>query len=306
MGGSTSSAVDWQQYSQSNATRSQNFSQAFTNTSGADKDFDPKHIKVRESRNSAANPASTPVILGLDSTGSMSNIALAAKKNFGTLMSEIYQRLPISDPHIMAMFFDDVMVQDNGVLQVTQFEADMVILDQMSKLYWTGNGGGNGSESYHLPLHFALNKCECDAFTDGRKGFIFTFGDDGVPPPLTNRDLKRVYGQDFPDSEPQSYEDLLTRAEEHWHVFHVLPTQNTGKDGRIVDAWRNVLGERAILLDDIDKLAEVLVAIMQVVGGADAAAVAASFSDPGTSLVVASAVKDLAIRQDPGQGVVRV
>lgn len=306
MGGTRSSAVDWDDYSSAPQTRSQSFHQAYTNKSGAADEFNPAKITVRESRNSAANPHSTPIIMALDSTGSMNGIALAAKKSFGTLMSEIYTRQPVSDPHIMAMFFDDVLVQRDGVLQATQFEADKVILDQMAKLFWTNNGGGNGSESYGLPLHFAINKCECDAFAEGRKGFLFTFGDDGVPPPLTKAQLQIVYGPDFQTGdEPQSYTDLLAQAEENWHVFHILPTQLTGASGSVVDGWRKVLGERAIMLDDIDKLAEVMVAIMQVIGGADAAAVAQSFGDPGTALVVQNAVKDLAAAGGSG-GVVRL
>jgi hypothetical protein len=60
-----------------------------------------------------------------------------------------------------------------------------------------------------------------------------------------------------------------------------------------------------IVLEDVDKLAEVLVATMQVIAGADAATVAASFSDPGTSLVVAKAIKDLTPAGAAG-GVVRL
>lgn len=305
MGGSTSSPKDWAKYSKSGATQSQSFHQAYTNTSGVADEYNPAKIGVRESRNSPANPQSTPVIQALDSTGSMQDLALSAKKNFGTLMSEIYTRKPVTDPHIMAMFFDDVKV-DSRPLQVTQFESDMVILDQMEKLFWTNNGGGNGSESYSLPLHFAVNHTDCDAFKEGRKGFLFTLGDDGVPPPLTHHDLQRVYGQDYPEpTTPLSYEALLEQASEHWHVFHVIPTQgHRAGNTRVVESWREVLGERAILLEDIDKLAEVMVATMQVVAGTDAQAVADSFDDPGTAMVVAKAIGGLTKGQYIGNMVV--
>jgi len=39
------------------------------------KDLDPKGIKVRESRDSTDNPNSTPLIVGIDVTGSMGMIA---------------------------------------------------------------------------------------------------------------------------------------------------------------------------------------------------------------------------------------
>jgi hypothetical protein len=232
MGGSTSSPLQWQQYTQ--ASQSQSFQQAYTNQSGVKDDFRPRVNTIRESCNSPANPQATPVILALDCTGSMNDLALSAKKNFGTLMAEIYDRKPVTDPHIMAMFFDDVLLHGTGndALQVTQFEADMVILDQMKELYWVGNGGGNGSESYSLPLHFAINHTACDAFNEDRKGFLFTLGDDGVPPPLQTEDLRKIYGADHPETEPLSYADLLAEAENNWHVFHIIPTRGQARRQR--------------------------------------------------------------------------
>lgn len=309
MGGTTSSSVDWAAYSSSGATRSTTFHDAFK-ASTVKPDYHPNAIKVRESRNSAANPKSTPVILALDCTGSMQDLAVSAVKNIGVLMSEIYTRLPISDPHVMAMFFDDVITAPHDALQATQFEADMVIIDQLKDLKFIGYGGGNASESSGLPLHFAVNKCDCDAFKDGRKGFIFLIGDDGVPPALTLTQLKDIYGDQFDPAwtEEQTFEALLAQAEEDWHVFNVIPTRgrDSFESNWIGQSWKKVLGERCIFLDDIERLAEVLVAIMQVVGGADAATVADSFSDPGTSLVVAKAVKDLAVAGGSTGSVVRL
>lgn len=307
MGGTRSTATDWSAYSQSAKTQSQTYHQAFTNRSGAKAQYDPKSIKVRESVASDVNPHPTPIILAMDATGSMQDISLSVIKNIGTLMSEIYTRQPVSDPHILAMFFDDVRVTSDGVLQATQFEADKIIIDQLGELFFTGNGGGNGFESYNLPLHFALTRCVCDAFKDGRKGFIFTIGDDGPPPPLTTADVRTVYGPDEPEIEPTAYADLLAQAEENWHVFHILPMEgNRQNDSRVINAWRQVLGERAITLSDVNKLAEVLVATMQVIAGADAATVAASFSDPGTALVVQSAIGGLVAAKGAQGGVTRL
>ena len=300
MGGSTTLSVDWKAYSSSKATRSATFASsgyAASAARGVDPKYHPANIKVRESRNSPANPKSTPVIIAMDCTGSMQDLAVSMLKNVGTLMGEIYDRLPISDPHIMAMFFDDVITSPTDALQATQFEADKVILEQLTDLAFIGYGGGNSSESSGLPLHFALNKCECDAFNEGRKGFLFTIGDDGVPPELTVSQLKAIYGKDFEVTEDVSYETLLEQALENWHVFNIIPTRGRNahyESSHIGQTWKKVLGERTIFLEDIEKLAEVLVATMQVVGGADAATVAASFDDPGTALVVSNAIRDLA------------
>lgn len=301
MGGTRSSSVDWS--SHSTTTRAAvdsgaaSFSTMYTNKSGMKDDYNPKNIKVRESVASAANPNPTPIIIAMDCTGSMQDLAVSGLAGMGALMAEIYDKTPVSDPHVMAMFFDDVITSPYDALQATQFEADKVILDQLKDLYFVGHGGGNRSESSGLPLFFAVNKTDCDAFkgTAKRKGFIFLVGDDGVPPALTRAQLIAVFGPDFDPGEEQSFEDLLAQAEENWHVFNVIPVGRHGASYEldIVNRWKAVLGERTIELSDISKLSEVLVAIMSVVGGADAAAVAAAFTDPGTSLVVANAIKDL-------------
>jgi hypothetical protein len=310
MGGTTSSSVDWGAYSSSSATRSKTLGSTFT-ASTVKPEYDPAKIKVRESFNSDANPASTPVIIALDCTGSMGDLAVSAVKNIGTLMKEIYDRKPVTDPHIMAMFFDDVYVSPTESLQVTQFEADKVIIDQLESLKFVSNGGGNRSESSTLPWHFALHKTDIQAFKEGRKGFLFTIGDDGVPPTLTADLLKRVYG---PDADADllaeaTTEDMLNELEENWHVFNIIPTRghsDNWKNSEVFKTWEKVLGERTILLTDINKLAEVLVATMQVVAGADAATVAASFKDPGTALVVQDAVGSLTPGRSTATGVARL
>ena len=308
MGGTRSSSVDWGAYSSSPSTKSTTFSSAgfSTGSSGVKPEYDPKNIKVRESRSSPANPHPTPIIVAMDCTGSMQDLAVSMLKNVGTLMSEIYTRDVVSDPHVMAMFFDDVTTAPNTALQATQFEADMVIIDQLKDLSFIGLGGGNNHESSSLPLFFAQNKCDCDAFSEGRKGFIFLIGDDGVPPALTRQQLINIFGPDFDPGEEQSFETLLEQVQENWHVFNVIPTRGGHRSlDWVVSGWQKVLGERAIPLEDIDRLAEVLVAIMQVIAGADKAMVAASFKDPGTSLVVSKAIGGLTATGKSG-GVVRL
>ena len=70
-----------------------------------------------------------------DVTGSMGMIADAlARKGLGTMVEEILARKPVSDPHIMCMGIGDVLY-DRAPLQVTQFEADIRIAEQLEKLW---------------------------------------------------------------------------------------------------------------------------------------------------------------------------
>lgn len=77
-------------------------------STGMHADLDPKTIKVRESRDSADNPASTPIIVAVDVTGSMGYIAeLIVKEKLGVLFQEVLDRKPVSDPHLMFMAVGD-------------------------------------------------------------------------------------------------------------------------------------------------------------------------------------------------------
>ena len=60
------------------------------------KDFDPKQIKVRESRRHDLNPNPTPIIVGLDVSGSMGRVVEAMRKGLGTLFEQIIASLDAS------------------------------------------------------------------------------------------------------------------------------------------------------------------------------------------------------------------
>lgn len=302
MGYSSWNSSAWNSYAANNV-QGKTTQQIYSARSVSPK-YDVKNITVRESRDSAANPNSTPIIIALDSTGSMNDVIHSAIANLGTLFAEIIQRQPVSDPHIMAMFFDDLFVHDYP-LQATQFESDVVIADQLTELMITGNGGGNGSESSNLPLYFAATRTDCDAFAKGRKGFLFTIGDDGVPPPLTPTQIRSIFGPDAEATGDLSYEALLQMVRPNWEVFNINVkhgyTTQAGRD-RVDEAWERVLGERAIPLSDISKLAEVITATLEVVGGKDLDTVVNSYSG-STALVVRNAVTALAKGQPASAGV---
>jgi hypothetical protein len=262
--------------------------------------LDPKKIALRESRDSADNPNSTPIIIGLDVTGSMGTIAEAiARDGLKTLFTEIYDRRPVSDPHIAFAGIGDV-VTDAAPLQVSQFEADIRIADQLVDLWLEGNGGANNSESYTIPWYFAAMKVGADAIEKrGKKGYLFTVGDEEPPRQVLARELEKVFG-------PGQYSDLtaeqlLDMASRSFHVFHVMVAQGShmrfNPDG-VKKKWTDLLGQRALMLTDYKKLAEVIVSAIQVTEGVDAATVAGSWSGD-TSLVVATAVRDLAAAGKP-------
>lgn len=291
MGNARWSTSDWDSYASS--TKGKSASQIF-NAYSMKADMNPKNIKVRESRDSAKNPNSTPIILALDVTGSMGMIAESlAREGLGTLVEEILSRQPVSDPHIMVMGVGDAYC-DSAPLQVSQFEADITIAKQLQDLYLEGGGGGNRFESYNLPWYFAATKTDIDCVKHGRKGVLFTFGDEECPPTLTRAQIKQYLGDDVPAD--LKTEDLLQMVSEKFDVFHVVIEQGSYAQRareKVYDSWEKVLPpERIISVQDYKKLPQILVSVMEVHGGKDPEQVVASWQG-ATAKTVKEAIKNV-------------
>lgn len=256
--------------------------------------FDPRALKngIREARDSADNPTSTPIVVGLDVTGSMERVLEAmAKRGLKTLFEQVYSRKPVPDPQVLCAAIGDVAAGDRAPLQVTQFEADIRIAEQLEKLYLEGGGGGNASESYALVHYFAAAHTATDAWEKRRKkGYLFTIGDDGPTPSLSPVEIERVFGD--PLGKALSGQELLTMASRRWEVFHLVVAEGGTYSSSMARRWRELLGERVLLLRDHTKMAEVIVSTLQVLEGASASAVADSW-DGSTAIVVRDAIKGI-------------
>lgn len=264
---------------------------------GLKDEYDPAKIAFRESRDSAMNPASTPIILASDVTGSMGMISHKLMKDgLNTLATGIYDRKPVTDPHIMVLAVGDAEC-DRAPLQATQFEADITLADQVRDLWIEGGGGGNGGESYSAAHLFAALKTRTDAAEKrGRKGYLFTIGDEPNLDGMRADQIKRVFGE--AEARDLSARDCLAMAERSYEVFHIVLANEGYASVRLDDVlatWKPLLPERTILLEDVDKLAETVISTIQVIGGANAADVAASWSG-STAVVVANALKGLPSR----------
>ena len=183
---------------------------------------------------------------------------------------------------------------DRNPLQVSQFEADNRIVDQLTDIYLEKGGGGNDFESYDLPWYFAAQHTSIDCFEKrGKKGYLFTIGDEPAPPGITAAQIKKIFGDEA--TQNISSKELLAMAERTYHVFHIVVEEGSGCRGnadRVVKSWEALLGQRVLRLSDHRKLSEVIVSAIQVIEGADKAFVASTWSGT-TSVVVARAIESL-------------
>lgn len=250
-------------------------------------DLDPASIRLRESRDSARNPQSNAVIVALDVTGSMGMIAeVIARQGLGTLVEEILARQPVSDPHMMFMGVGDAHC-DAAPLQVTQFEADIRIAQQLQQIWLEGGGGGNDSESYSLPWYFAATRTAIDCLEKrGRKGYLFTIGDEMPPHSLTAGELRRVMGER--QSQGVAPAIALEAAQRMYHCFHIVAEEGSyarSDPERVVGAWQDLMGQRVIRLSDHRRIAEVVVSAIAINEGAEPDEVARSWGSEAAEAV---------------------
>lgn len=271
MGGSVWGAKDWTTYAATSAVyaSSTNYTQVFKSR-GIDTYLDPSKFLTRESRHSDANPQSTPIMVFLDTSASMGNIGKEiAQSGLGQLIRGIFDRKPVTDPHIAFGGIGDI-VFDGAPLQVSQFEADIRIVEQLEKIYMESGGGANNYESYNLAWHFANFHTSADAFEkDGRKGFLFTIGDELPPQDLTAEQLSRVYGR---QEVTLSNTKLLEQLKSKYHVFHLMIEEGNfmrGQEQTVRQEWSKLLGQNAISVSDYKKLGKIMTTIMEVVSGRD-------------------------------------
>ena len=178
-------------------------------------------------------------------------------------MKNILESESIPNPHVMFMAIGDVNY-DSAPLQVTQFEADIRIAEQLKDLYLEGGGGTNDSESYPLAWHFAANRTKLDSFDNrGEKAMLFTIGDEYAPKQISGDHLRRFLGEE--NAQDQMCSDMLAKAQEKYEVFHLGLKERKAFTQDVQSSWTKMLGQRLILVDDYKKVADIIVSTITMV-----------------------------------------
>ena len=302
---------DWASYSSTHISSKSTVSGStgIYSSSSVKADFDPKNIEKRECRDSNDHPNTTPIIVGLDVTGSMGPVLSNVAKKLNILVENILDKKPVSDPSIMFMGIGDADY-DHYPLQVTQFESDVRIAEQLTEIYFERGGGSNDHESYNLPYFFAKNYVQTDAFTKGRKGYIFTMGDECCPKTLTPKQVKKVFGIDM--QEEISTEALINALSENWNVYHLVIEEGNFYSGRyrdhdgpkkIEESWTPILGQNLVYVDNCENIPEIIVSILEADNGRDTTEILKDW-DGSTAISVQYALKNMTVKNSKDSGLV--
>lgn len=148
MGNGAWTSSDWSSYAKRTGISKAKDASEIYKTGSVKEIYLPYGI-TRESCDSDEHPESTPIAIGLDVTGSMGPIIHSVAKKLGDFVGDIYNKKTIKDPQIMFGAIDDYFATETP-LQVTQFESDIRIAEQLTDLKFISRGAGNGFESYPL------------------------------------------------------------------------------------------------------------------------------------------------------------
>lgn len=227
---------------------------------GLDVALNPYKV-TRECRDSEEHPNTIPVILALDVTGSMGSASARVARKLNVIMTDLYNK--VKDVEFMVMGIGD-FAYDSAPLQVSQFESDIRIAEQLDKVYFEGHGGGNSYESYTGAWYFALNHTDCDCWKRGKKGIIITMGDEPLNPYLPYKRLSEYIGDSLQGD--VETEELYRDVTEKYDVYHLavddVDTCYNRYESGIKTTYGKYLDEKHLFTVTLDSLAPTIVDIV--------------------------------------------
>ena len=257
MGSGSYTAHDWDRLRKTRGiTTDAGADNLFKNRTMLDK-FNPKFISKRESRDNDEHPNSTPIAIGVDVTGSMGYLSEEIVKNsLNELMKKLYASNVIPDPQLMFAAIGDV--GDAAPLQVTQYESDIRIAEQLLEL-WLEGRGGDGPEDYSLFWYFLARHTDTDSMKKRQqKGFAFTIGDAPNHPKLSASAIKKIFGDD--QKSDMTLQEVFEETEQSYYLFHINIT--SGGDRTVIDG-RTI----NIRKDSVSLLPELIISVICKVKG---------------------------------------
>ena len=228
--------------------------------------LEPYGVGVRESRDSAEHPTSLAISVLFDVTGSMGGVPRVLQTKLAELHGLLLRKRYVDHPQIMFGAIGDAY-SDRVPLQVGQFESDNRMDDQLGEIVLEGGGGGQMRESYELAMYFMAHHTSLDCHEKrGKRGYLFIIGDEMPYPNVNPQQISRILGNrgDTPrtgrGSLPTTPIEVVVRdLTRKFDVYYILPEGSSyvGND-EVLGAWRALLGQNVIQLDDLDAVCETI------------------------------------------------
>lgn len=268
-------------------------------------EMDPFGV-TRESRDSLEHPESLAIAVIFDVTGSMGTVPRVLQTKLGALMRVLTEKGYVEHPQVLFGAVGDAYC-DRVPIQIGQFESGLEMDDELGKIYLEGGGGGQVYETYELGVYFMARHTSIDCFERrGKKGYLFTIGDE-KPYDQVHKDHARHHLGD-PLRHSLSTKQVVEEVQQRYEYFHIIPTDTShGQDPQVQAAWKKLLGERVLLLDDAAAVCETIALAIGLCEGTidnlakGAVDLAAAGYDPHATASATSALRNVVIKTLPAK-----
>ncbi|MER7132001.1 hypothetical protein [Streptosporangium saharense] len=220
-------------------------------------DLDPYGVAARESRDSDEHPDSLAIAVLFDVTGSMGGVPRTLQTKLPDLLGLLLRKGYADDPQILFGAIGDATC-DRAPLQIGQFESDNRMDEDLGRFLLEGGGGGQKTESYELAMYFMARHTSIDCFEKrGRRGYLFVIGDELPYPKVDRRQVRQVIGDSLRRDIPTK--EIVAELTRIYDVYYILPAgASHAGDGQVLAAWRDLLGQNVLELDDLDAVCETI------------------------------------------------
>jgi hypothetical protein len=272
----------------------------------AHEDLDPRRLNragqnVREARDNPDHPRSLPIVVGFDSTGSMGAVPRVVQTKLATLFGLLLDKGYATDPQIAIATYGDALC-DQVPLQISQFEADNRIDDNLDKLYLEGGGGGNDGETSQLLLYYLAHHTRTDSWEKrGKKGYAFLIADEKQIP-IEPAEVARYIG----DTQPLgrlSFQAIAADVARTWNVKVLLINNATAHYQGSQQFYEDLFGpDNVTIVQDPDMIAETIAAIVGFAEGRSLATITEDLTASAGREVARRVSDSLALRVPVGAG----
>jgi hypothetical protein len=232
--------------------------------------LDPKKanragMQIRECFDSDDHPATTPIVVSFDLTGSNKDVAELSQIKLCTLFGMLQRRGICQDPVVAVVGYGDAY-NDIVPLQYSQFESDNAIDTALDHMYLEGGGGGNGGETATLAWYFTNNYVVTDAFEKrGKKGYYIMIADERALN-LKPHHIENFIGTAEVARENLTAEYLASKLKEKWNVFVLQVDNSSARVQNAREQYEELFGKEHVLpLTNPEDMIETICAVIGAV-----------------------------------------
>jgi hypothetical protein len=162
----------------------------------------------------------TPIVGAMDLTRSRGDDANVIFGKIPMFIGQIYLNNYVPYPSVCWAGYGNAKV-DLASIQITQFENDNRMDDQLKLMWLEKGGGGTGMESAELLAYFYARHCHLACNDRGKKGIFYFTTDAGFHPYVSKTEVKRIFGDDI--SQDIESAKIFAELQKKFDVYVIFP-----------------------------------------------------------------------------------